>query len=556
MNPLVKINQLQLQFENHTNHKTLSNISFEVAHGETLLLLGPSGSGKSTLTLCLNGLFPRELDGQMAGEILFDGKHAAAFFPGELSQLVGVVFQDPETQFCMMQVDDEIAFGLENIGTPPAEIGQKIDHALALVDMSAYKTSTIASLSGGQKQKLALACILAMEPALLVLDEPTANLDPVATNEVLQIIKKLQQKTNCSLIVIEHHLDGWTDIASRCVLLNKSGTIFFDGNLKDAVLTHHRQLKEEGIWLPKITQYFIQHAQEHLDCLPFTLEDFAAQAAPIQLPLPEINMVQHHMASEVLLSAKDLSWSVKQKQIVQHASLSIREGEFIAVIGANGSGKTSLSRIIAGIQKPSSGEIFVGGKALKNWKTTNLREHIGYVFQNPEHQFIAATVFEEVAFSLRLRELQETEIVKKVRTMLDICGLSAYQNEHPFRLSQGQKRRLSVATMLVDDQRMLILDEPTFGQDAHSNQELMRLLYERYLENTAIVMITHDMELVAQYATRVIVMQDGKIAADCTPDTLWKKYAGNLQEWHLSTPVSLKLQQLQERKYDYVPTSS
>ncbi|MDY0395542.1 ATP-binding cassette domain-containing protein [Virgibacillus halophilus] len=192
--------------------------------------------------------------------------------------------------------------------------------------MSAYKTSTIASLSGGQKQKLALACILAMEPALLVLDEPTANLDPVATNEVLQIIKKLQQKTNCSLIVIEHHLDGWTDIASRCVLLNKSGTIFFDGNLKDAVLTHHRQLKEEGIWLPKITQYFIQHAQEHLDCLPFTLEDFAAQAAPIQLPLPEINMVQHHMASEVLLSAKDLSWSVKQKQIVQHASLSIREG--------------------------------------------------------------------------------------------------------------------------------------------------------------------------------------------------------------------------------------
>ncbi len=557
-NSLLSVEQLSLRFETHLNQDTLSNVSFELNQSEALLLLGPSGCGKSTLTFCLNGLYPRELDGTMTGNIFINGKNTTDYKPGELSRHVGVVFQDPETQFCMLTVEDEIAFGLENIQIPHHQMEDKIDKALSLVNLATYKKSTIASLSGGQKQKLALACILVMEPELLILDEPTANLDPVATRDLIETIQTLKLQNEFALLVIEHQLDGWMDLFDRSLLLNRSGKVFYDGSLRTGIKEILPTMNDQGIWLPKVTQYVLNQGSNSGNLIPLTINEFANQIDQWQ----SINWGYQPISSiketpDVFLKAEHLSLLKKKQEIIQDVSLSFYTGEFVAIAGENGSGKTSLSRILAGIQKPATGNIQVSGKALENWKEAYLRDEIGYVFQNPEHQFVTNAVFDEVAFSLQMKGLDDKEIHGKVTSILTTCGLSNLENEHPYTLSQGQKRRLSVATMIIDDQRMLLLDEPTFGQDAHSTEELMNLLNKRNRQGTTIVMITHDMELVHHYANRVIVMNQGAIVADCQPDKLWKQPLSTLQEWQLERPIQVQLQQIYEKEAsNYVSTPS
>ncbi|MFC4023558.1 ABC transporter ATP-binding protein [Oceanobacillus longus] len=554
MKPFVEVRDLSLRFE--TNQKDiLSNVNFELGQGESVLLLGPSGCGKSTLTSCLNGLFPRELDGEMHGDIFIDGKKTSNYRSGELSKQVGVVFQDPETQFCMLTVEDEVAFGLENIGVSYEEMEAKIDQSLALVQMLDFKESTIASLSGGQKQKLALACILALEPSLLILDEPTANLDPIATKDLIQTIKKLKVKIPFGLIIIEHKLDGWTDLAERCLLLNRDGETFYDGSLRNAIKDNRQQLIEQGIWLPNVAQYLMKNKPELKD-LPLTVEEFSEHPSRwghIELEAAKLDFPG---SNTPILETRAIFWSANKQDIVKDVSLPFYEGEFVAIVGANGSGKTSLSRILAGIQKPTSGSILVKGNALNEWKESLLRQEIGYVFQNPEHQFITNTVYDEVAFSLKIKNEPAETIKEKVHLILKTCGLLELKNEHPFSISQGQKRRLSVATMIVDDQSFLLLDEPTFGQDAHSNAELMHLLQQRHQLGSTIVMITHDMEIVDQYATRVIVMNDGSVVADCLPERLWKMAPDKLKEWKLELPVPIQIQNIYEKEAYYVSTTS
>lgn len=555
MTQLLKVENLNLQFENQIDEKTLSDINFQLEQGESLLLLGPSGSGKSTLTFCLNGLYPSELDGDMQGEIFIHGKETTSYAPGELSRHVGIVFQDPETQFCMLTVEDEVAFGLENIGVPHAKMGTKIDKTLKLVGMHKYKTAPITSLSGGQKQKLALACILVLEPELLILDEPTANLDPIAARDLVHTIQKLKKEINCSLIIIEHQLDGWTNITERCLLLNHQGECFFDGPLRQAITEKRTLLKKEGIWLPKVTQFLLNQSYEQITMdIPLTIEEFSNRISYWECMVTD-NIRQPIMTtSQNLVDIKHLQWKFKKKTIIQDISLQFFEGEFVAIAGANGSGKTSLSRLIAGLQHPTSGTISIKGKPILEWDEVNLRRELGYVFQNPEHQFITHTVYDEVAYSLHLKEMTEQEINKKVNHILKVCGLVHLKNEHPFSLSQGQKRRLSVATMIVDDQQILILDEPTFGQDAHSNDELMSLLQQRYESGTTIIMITHDMELVHDYATRVVVIDEGKVAADCKPHELWTNTTEQLSKWQLMLPVPIQLKETMERNLTHVST--
>lgn len=556
MKSFIHVDQLYLRFEDQRNKNTLSNLSFDLDHGESLLLLGPSGCGKSTLTFCLNGLYPRELDGEMDGNIFINGKKTIDFRPGELSQHVGVVFQDPETQFCMLTVEDEVAFGLENIELPRTMMEHKINHALELVQMQDFKKAAITSLSGGQKQKLALACILALEPSLLILDEPTANLDPISTRDLIQTIQRIKEETNCSLIIIEHQLGGWTQIAKRCLLFNHNGETFYDGLLRNAIRDKFSELESQGIWLPKVTQYLLRHVTEITANIPLTIEDFSKQ-----LHLWETMEWQTYNPSimdkqEVLLEATNISWKKKNKRIIHDVSLRLYQKEFIAIVGANGSGKTSLSRILAGIQKPTTGTVYAKGKPINNWKESHLRDEIGYVFQNPEHQFVMNTVFDEAAFSLRIKGISENSVYEKVESILSICGLSSSKHQHPYSLSQGQKRRLSVATMIINNQHMLLLDEPTFGQDAHSNMRLMELLQARFYNGTSILMITHDMELVNQYASRVIVMNEGKIVSDCSPTDLWQVSDEQLAQWQLEVPVPVQLKKICEKEAYYVSTSS
>ena len=555
MNPFIHVDNLSLRFEDQQDKDILSNASFDLEYGEGLLLLGPSGCGKSTLTFCLNGLYPRELDGEIEGNIFINGRDSTDYRPGELSRLVGIVFQDPETQFCMLTVEDEIAFGLENICVPQTKMQNKIDHVLGLVGITALKKATITSLSGGQKQKLALACILALEPSLLILDEPTANLDPIAAKDLIQTIQQVKDKINCSLIIIEHQLDGWTTLAERCLLLNHKGKIFYDGLIRHAIRDKFYELENQGIWLPKVTQYLLNHVHGTTANIPLTVDEFSKQANSWKGANWQQYEKQLSTKKEKLyLEATNISWSANQKEIIQNISLKFYDEEFIAIVGANGSGKTSLSRILAGIQKPTAGKIRIKGKSIKSWKESHLRDEVGYVFQNPEHQFVTNTVFDEAAFSLRVKGIDEHDIHEKVTSILNTCGLTSSKLQHPYSLSQGQKRRLSVATMVINNQQMLLLDEPTFGQDAYSNIQLMELLQERFYNGTSIVMITHDMELVNQYASRVIVINGGKVVSDCSPADLWQVSTERLTQWQLNLPIPIQLKKIYEKEANYVST--
>ncbi|HEX5565084.1 MAG TPA: ABC transporter ATP-binding protein [Sporosarcina sp.] len=556
MTPVVTVKDFSLRFE-FAERDTLSGVSFSLERAESILVLGPSGCGKSTLTLCLNGLYPRELDGSMSGEILINGKPTTTYEPGQLSRHVGVVFQDPETQFCMLTVEDEVAFGLENIGVPHEEMEDRIDQALQLVNMQEFKQAMIATLSGGQKQKLALACILALEPEVLILDEPTANLDPIARIDVIQTIKRLKDELGLTMLIIEHQLDQWTDLADRCLLFNQTGTIFFDGSLREAIRTHLPKIKQEGIWLPNVAQYVLPYVDPATRAIPLSLEEFACQAHVwngIEWNQRERNGIQ--TKEKVSLETKNVSFSVGEKPILRNISLTLHENEFVAIVGANGSGKTTLSRVLAGLQKPTKGSVTLHGKPLHSWREADLRNEIGYVFQNPEHQFITNTVYEEVAFSLQIKGVPENEVHERVTQILERYRLAAYVDEHPYTLSQGQKRRLSLATMLVDNQKMLLLDEPTFGQDAATNLEMMNMLQDRFEVGTTIVMITHDMELVHKYVDRIIVLNKGTVVADCTPEELWDMPDQKLYEWGLDLPIPVKMQRYCEKEDHYVLTST
>ncbi|MFD2923587.1 ABC transporter ATP-binding protein [Halobacillus naozhouensis] len=547
---LLDVHQLNIQFEQENDH-VLSEINFSIDEGERLLLLGPSGCGKSTLTYALNGIYPRELDGMMTGEIKFRDIPVESYFPGEMSQHVGVVFQDPESQFCMITVEDEVAFGLENINTPVERISARIDYALQLVGLKGVRQRSIQTLSGGQKQKLALACVLAMEPELLILDEPTANLDPIATRDFIQTIEILQKEKGFALLVIEHQLDGWVSFIERGLMINRSGGIFYDGPIRHGMAMHSRTLQSQGIAMPAVTELVMESGWLHqCEYFPLTVHDVITGWKGSKEQVMLSSLAKESLPPSTILQLSSISWSKSNTRIISGVSMQIRKGEFIAIIGGNGSGKTSLSRVMAGLQMPTEGECLFHGKPLSSWKEIDLRQHIGYVFQNPEHQLIADTVFEEIAFSLRIQDIDERKIDQQVREVLNMCQLEGVAERHPYTLSQGQKRRLSVATMIVEHQDLLILDEPTFGQDAQSTKQLMNLLAQRQKSGATIVMVTHDMELVDEYADRAFVVHEGEVVADGHPHHLWRDHS--LAKWQLQYPVRVQLQQQMEKEGLYV----
>jgi energy-coupling factor transporter ATP-binding protein EcfA2 len=504
---------------------TPDDVSFGIAPGEVVLLLGPSGSGKSTLALALNGLIPHALPAELEGTVVTAGLDTAEATVAQLSEHVSMVFQDPDAQIVTGSVLDEVCFGPENLLLPVEDVLARAERALRQVGLWERRTENPDRLSGGGRQRLAIACALAMGGELLVLDEPTANLDPAGIEEVYAALRSLVSAPGGSrgdhaILLVEHNLDAAIDLVDRVVVLDRDGRLRFDGPTREVLVGHVSELLEMGVWLPVATlaALRLQEAGVRLPSLPLTPDELTAALDTIELPAPP-TAVAASVGADRPVAVRVDRLSVERgrgrhrTRILHEMSLEVDTGDFLAVIGTNGAGKTTLLQAIAGVVQPPRGRIDVGGVDPGRSDVRTVAAHIGFVFQNPEHQFITHTVHDELAHGLRIRGVDEPEVERRVTELLRRFGLESAREVHPFLLSGGQKRRLSVGSALIAGAPVLALDEPTFGQDRARANELLDLLAELNTQGTTVIVVTHDLQLVADHATHVAVMAEGRLLA-------------------------------------------
>ncbi|TDL33040.1 ABC transporter ATP-binding protein [Jeotgalibacillus sp. S-D1] len=519
----------------------VNNVSFAIHQGDGVLIAGPSGAGKSTITMLMNGILPANGSGVMEGSIHWFGTPASEWTSGAVSKHIGMMFQDPESQFCMTTVEEELAFGLENLHLPREEMKSRIISSLLQTGLAGYEKRVIQSLSGGQKQRVALACLLAMKTDILLLDEPFANIDPLSRLELIQCLAQLKRTLDLTIVVIDHDLNGWVEWMNRAILLDSEGSIQVNQPLKEALTQRYEVFDQLTIDLPLFIQ--LQQGQAGL-----TVNEQEWRKRITEEQVNRIRQKQDSVKHEISLSppvieVNNLSYSVKEHLILRDISLTIREGETVAFCGHNGAGKSTLALLIAGLFPDYEGTISLKGRPVEEYANQEIRSEIGYVFQNPEHQFVEHTVVDDVGFGLRVKKLDADMIKQRVQATLQKIGLSGYEDRHPLSLSQGQKRRLSVAGMTIDDLNILLLDEPTYGQDAHSMKNLVRMLKQRQMEGKTTLIVTHDMELVHRLADRTILLSNGEIKFQGTADAMWDLGEVFLKQHGLLLPPSVRLQQ-------------
>ncbi|MDR6866519.1 energy-coupling factor transport system ATP-binding protein [Microbacterium resistens] len=534
--PLIRVRDLSLTHAGASDPSP-HGVSFDVHPGEVLLLLGPSGSGKSTLTLALNGLIPHSVDAELSGSVEVAGRDTRATPVASLSTTVAMVFQDPDAQLVTGTVLDEVAFGPENLLLPVDEVLRRTEAALRRVGLWERRAENPDRLSGGGRQRLAIACALAMGSPVIVLDEPTANLDPQGIEDVHAALRELAEGGEHAIILVEHNLDAAMAYATRAIVLDQSGGLAFDGPLPDLIRDRVDELAAMGVWLPAATvaALRLRAAGLPIDPLPVTpdeLRDAVSRQGGHPLlsgERPTAPGDTHDpgdrdtaaLTGEPIIRIRGLDVVRGRVPVLHGIDLDIAAGGLTAVIGANGAGKTTLVQAIAGVVPPPRRRVSVDGIDPGRASPRELTARIGFVFQNPEHQFLAHTVFDELAHGLRLRRLPEDEIRPRVEEMLDRFGLTKKADSHPFLLSGGEKRRLSVGTALIARPGILALDEPTFGQDRARAAELVSLLRELRAEGTTILIVTHDLQLVADDATSTVILAAGRLhAAGATEDLL------------------------------------
>ncbi len=517
--PLLRVRELSLTHAGSA-HPSPRDVSFDIHPGEVVLLLGASGSGKSTLTLALNGLIPHAVPAEMTGLVEAGGLDTADNPTAMLSTHVAMVFQDPDAQIVTGSVYDEVAFGPENLRLPLDEVHARSEAALRRVGLWERRDENPDRLSGGGRQRLAIACALAMGSPLIVLDEPTANLDPQGIDDVYAALTDVVAEGDRAILLVEHNLDAAMAFVTRTIVLDREGRVAFDGPAAETIRAHADELLEMGVWLPGATLAALRLRKQgrQLDPLPLSPEDLAAAlaahpVAPSTEPAPGHPAAPEAPRPETIIRTRGLSVKRRHTEILRGIDLDIPAGSFTAIVGANGAGKTTLIQALAGVVPPPKGHVMIDGVDPGTAAPRDLAARVGFVFQNPEHQFIAATVHDELAHGLRLQRMAPDEVSDRVNDMLARFGLSHKAEVHPFLLSGGEKRRLSVGTALITRPRVLALDEPTFGQDRARASELLDLLQQLRAEGTTIVIVTHDLQLVAEHTSHLIVLADGRIRA-------------------------------------------
>ncbi len=549
--PLLRVRDLTITHRGASD-PAVRDVSFAVHAGEVVLLLGPSGSGKSTLALALSGLIPHSLDAAVSGSVTVCGHDVATTPIATLSSSASTVFQDPDAQIVTGSVLDDAAFALENLRFPVAEVLARAEAALRRMGLWERRAENPDRLSGGGKQRLAIASALATGSPVLILDEPTANLDPQGTADVHAALADIAGSEERALIVVEHDLDAALEIATRAIVLDGSGRIAFDGPARRILREHAEEILALGAWLPSaaLAARRLRAAGIPIGApdapLPLTADELRSafprfEARKSLDPSPESSHVRASKAEvEPVIRARGLGVRRGRKVVLRDVDLDVEAASVTAIIGPNGAGKTTLVQALAGVVTPPRGRISVDGIDPATASPRTLAAHIGFVFQNPEHQFIAHTVFEELAHGLRLRRTPPAEIDERVGAMLERFGLTGKADVHPFLLSGGEKRRLSVGTALITRPRILVLDEPTFGQDRARTQELLALFRELSAEGTTIVLVTHDMDLVIQHATRTVLVEDGRIVAAGATSALVRDALIPLPAAYLAVPPELR----------------
>jgi len=515
MDKYISFNQFTFQYDAQAE-ATLKDISFDIVKGEKVLILGPSGSGKSTLAQCLNGIIPNIHKGQAQGQVRIAGQNIFKQSIYDKSQLVSTVLQDPDGQFIGLTVAEDLAFALENDCADQSEMKDKVALWAERLDLTSLLNYRPQDLSGGQKQRVSLAGVLIDESPILLFDEPLANLDPKSGQETIDLIDKIHKEVGATTIIIEHRLEDVLYRPVDRILLVNDGTLLFNGSPDE--LLSSTLLLENGIREPLYVTVLRQLGFDTRDAENLSQLD-ALDLSDLVLP-DRVLKDKRDSSSDSILKVEGLSVSYGDNPaIIEDMSFSLKKGERLAIVGKNGAGKSTLAKALCGFV-PSQGKLTYKGQDISQDSIAERSERIGFVLQNPNQMISQTMIFDEVALGLRLRGIEETEVEERVHEVLKTCGLYSFRKWPISALSFGQKKRVTIASILVLKPEIIILDEPTAGQDYKTYTDIMNFLDSLQKQGHTIVMITHDMQLMLEYSDRCLVVVEGKIIADDNPVTI------------------------------------
>lgn len=515
MDKYISFNQFTFQYDAQAE-ATLKDISFDIVKGEKVLILGPSGSGKSTLAQCLNGIIPNIHKGQAQGQVRIAGQNIFKQSIYDKSQLVSTVLQDPDGQFIGLTVAEDLAFALENDCANQSKMKDKVALWAERLDLTSLLNHRPQDLSGGQKQRVSLAGVLIDESPILLFDEPLANLDPKSGQETIDLIDKIHKEVGATTIIIEHRLEDVLYRPVDRILLVNDGTLLFNGSPDE--LLSSTLLLENGIREPLYVTVLRQLGFDTRDAQNLSQLD-ALDLSDLVLP-DRVLKDKRDSSSDSILKVEGLSVSYGDNPaIIEDMSFSLKKGERLAIVGKNGAGKSTLAKALCGFV-PSQGKLTYKGQDISQDSIAERSERIGFVLQNPNQMISQTMIFDEVALGLRLRGIEETEVEERVHEVLKTCGLYSFRNWPISALSFGQKKRVTIASILVLKPEIIILDEPTAGQDYKTYTDIMNFLDSLQKQGHTIVMITHDMQLMLEYSDRCLVVVEGKIIADDNPVTI------------------------------------
>ena len=525
MTPLIEIRNLSYSYRRQKQQFALRSINLEIQEGEFVAVAGRAGSGKSTLCYALNGLVPHSFGGTLEGEVFVCGLETRRESVPSLARHVGLVMQNAESQLVGLSVEEDAAFGPENLNLPTHEVALRVGQALRTVRLDADPGRSPWTLSGGQKQRLSIAAAIAMRPQVIVLDNPTAELDPMGKEEVMATLGRLNSELGITIVIVNQELEEILPYATRLVLMN-DGRILCTGQPAE-LIDRVEDVRRAGVRLPEIAQ--VAGGLRARGCwpgsLPVTIDEAARKLEKIpSFPRPAQSSTAPRSSRETILRMDAVSFSYpREAPVLREITLTVERGEFVALMGPNGAGKTTLAKHMNGLLVPTAGRVLVRERDTRNARVAELAKTVGYVFQNPDHQLFARTIAEELAFGPRNLGWAKAEVETAVKRGLEHIGGGHRGEEDPFFLGLAERKLVSIASVLAMGPEVLVLDEPATGADHEAALRIMSYLSDLHRQGLTIVIVTHDVSLSAGYADRIVVMRSGSIILDGTPNQVFHK---------------------------------